>query len=388
MLTDLAFLQLPPQITGESDGLSQLALQPVENSEFSTFLPIVEQTLLPVPGSVSGQLSAVPWSDPTSLEVLSGGQLLPPSGEPLPPPAIGQPLAVEIRAADIATLQQVTEPGVTVSLATAQPAMAKSATVRPEPKQLLTTPMSTVPLDTARAAAAPLNAAHQTPAPLTTVPFATSQDVRGGSPAAEFALERQLPPQLAIALTQVRSTQSITAATPVEVYHDSIEPGVEEVQLRPVANDRSITARSSSAPTIILNAERPGWQPTLGERLVWMVSHGQQRAEIKLDPPQLGRVDVQIVMQGERAQLVFAAETSVSRELLEQSLPRLREMMADAGVDLASVDVANRERQSAQRDDGYRENGTELPGQAPQAVSEIDSLDTASGNTALLDLFV
>jgi hypothetical protein len=225
--------------------------------------------------------------------------------------------------------------------------------------------------------------------PLITTPVATSQDTQGGPLGGEFAREHQLPPQLVVALTrEARPMQPIALDKPVEVYHESLEPGVEDVQMRLATNDRSTPARLPSVPTITLNAERPGWQPALGERLVWMVSHAQQRAEIKLDPPQLGRVDVQIVMQGERAQLVFAAETAVSRELLEQSLPRLREMMSDAGIDLVSVDVANRERQSAQQDDGYQADGTDLPGQAPELVSELDGAAAASGSTALLDLFV
>ena len=119
-----------------------------------------------------------------------------------------------------------------------------------------------------------------------------------------------------------------------------------------------------------------------------MVSNGQQRAEIKLDPPQLGRVDVQIVMQGDRAQLAFTAETSVSRELLEQSLPRLREMMSEAGIDLDSVNVANRERQSGQHDTGYAADDPNLIGQSTESDGEIDSRQIDSGNSALLDLFV
>lgn len=397
MLTDLAFLQTPPQLAGESDGTSPLLSQPLEKNEFSSFLPVLEQTQLPASTGPADQLPAPHPTDPAVLEVLSGGQLLPSGGEPLPdsalltafdsgalpiPTAIPQ-LAVEVQAGVPVAHTPLPQELLPAASAPATPAPTLPLNSVPFPAA----PLPAVPVSTLPSPAATLPAAPVDTAPKPAAPATAGLAGQTGMPATELTLERQLPPQLAIAIHQVRQAQ-MPVETNVQSYSESVQAGVEDAQLRLVSNERSSLPRVPAMPVIDVNVTRPDWQPSLGQRLVWMVSHGQQRAELKLDPPQLGRVDVQIVMQGDRAQLVFAAETSVSRELLEQSLPRLREMMADAGVELDTVNVANRERQSSRQDAEYQAPTNDFPGQEPESVSEISGADSVSGDSVLLDLFV
>lgn len=78
----------------------------------------------------------------------------------------------------------------------------------------------------------------------------------------------------------------------------------------------------------------------LADRISLMQARGMQVAEMRLDPPHLGSVRVQIRMQGEQASVVFQAANAHARDLLEQSLPRLREMMAEEGLQLADAQVS------------------------------------------------
>ena len=61
---------------------------------------------------------------------------------------------------------------------------------------------------------------------------------------------------------------------------------------------------------------------------------------MRLDPPSLGSVRVQIRMQGEMASVVFQAPNAHARELLEQSLPHLKQMMEAEGLMLADAQVS------------------------------------------------
>ena len=67
--------------------------------------------------------------------------------------------------------------------------------------------------------------------------------------------------------------------------------------------------------------------------------------ELRLDPPELGKVTVRISVVGEETRVVFAAAQGGARELLESTLPRLREMFEEAGLTLgeAAVDSGKRE---------------------------------------------
>lgn len=84
---------------------------------------------------------------------------------------------------------------------------------------------------------------------------------------------------------------------------------------------------------------RPGWGESVGQRVVWLVKQDLQAAEIQLNPRELGPVEVRIRLEGDQVHVSLGAVHGATREALEQALPRLREMFAEAGLNLASADV-------------------------------------------------
>ena len=71
----------------------------------------------------------------------------------------------------------------------------------------------------------------------------------------------------------------------------------------------------------------------------WMVGHDESHAELTLTPPQLGKVEISITISGEQTSAQFVAATPAARELIEQSLPRLREILEQSGINLGQTDV-------------------------------------------------
>lgn len=80
---------------------------------------------------------------------------------------------------------------------------------------------------------------------------------------------------------------------------------------------------------------------SLANRINLMNAKNMQAAEMRLDPPNLGSVRVQIRMDGDQATVIFQAANAHVRELLEQSLPKLREMMEAQGLMLADAQVSD-----------------------------------------------
>ena len=68
-----------------------------------------------------------------------------------------------------------------------------------------------------------------------------------------------------------------------------------------------------------------------------MVSNGIQQAEIRLDPPELGHLTVKIQIQGDQTQVQFHVAQSQTRDIVEQAMPRLRDMLAQEGLDEISA---------------------------------------------------
>lgn len=85
----------------------------------------------------------------------------------------------------------------------------------------------------------------------------------------------------------------------------------------------------------------------LQERINIMLSKNIQRADIRLDPPELGQLNVRINMNAEQATVQFQVQSAQARDAVEQALPRLREMLEQQGVALADTDVQEQQQQMA-----------------------------------------
>ena len=111
----------------------------------------------------------------------------------------------------------------------------------------------------------------------------------------------------------------------------------------------------------------PGWGQELGNRITWMASRMESRADLILTPPQMGRIEVSLTVSGDQASAIFTSANPVVREALEAAMPRLREMLADAGIQLGQAQVgAENARQSAQQEKNG-DNFASEPGTAPEA---------------------
>ncbi len=77
----------------------------------------------------------------------------------------------------------------------------------------------------------------------------------------------------------------------------------------------------------------------LGDKVVWLASRNGQVAELSLNPTQLGSVEVRLTLSGGEAGAQFFAASPMAREAIESALPRLRELMAQAGLTLGEAQV-------------------------------------------------
>lgn len=109
----------------------------------------------------------------------------------------------------------------------------------------------------------------------------------------------------------------------------------------------------------------------LGERLLWMVQNGVQVASMQIRPEHLGPMELRLRVEGEGVQLNVASPHAAVREAVEQAAPRLREMLAEQGLDLLEVDVGQHEQADAH------------PGQPdPGAFAERDDAAAEADGTA------
>ncbi len=80
-----------------------------------------------------------------------------------------------------------------------------------------------------------------------------------------------------------------------------------------------------------------------------MVSQQQQVAELTLNPPDLGPLQVVLSISNDEASATFVSQHADVRQALEAALPRLKEMMAESGITLNSATVSQEGARSAKR---------------------------------------
>lgn len=82
-----------------------------------------------------------------------------------------------------------------------------------------------------------------------------------------------------------------------------------------------------------------GWTQDFGEKIVWLAKNDQQTAQININPPQLGPVQITLQLNGDQASVVFGSAHAEVRQAIESSLSQLKEMFASAGINLSQTDI-------------------------------------------------
>jgi len=114
-------------------------------------------------------------------------------------------------------------------------------------------------------------------------------------------------------------------------------------------------------------------QDQLGQQLHRMVKEGRWQANLSLNPARLGQVSINLVMEDGVLQTQLLSANAGVRELLESSLPRLKEQLEDSGLQLSGVSVGsdNRGQQQAR--------GEEPDWQLSQTVRNSNEEQTPMG---------
>lgn len=138
----------------------------------------------------------------------------------------------------------------------------------------------------------------------------------------------------ALADTPLRAAETPVAATPTNSF--------AAIHAAALANLQGAAPPPAPAPVpmhVATPAGSPGWPEEVGNRVSWMVGQTESHAELTLTPPQLGKVEISITVSGDQTSAQFVAATPAARELIEQSLPRLREILEQSGISLGQTDV-------------------------------------------------
>ena len=94
-------------------------------------------------------------------------------------------------------------------------------------------------------------------------------------------------------------------------------------------------------PAISVPMKTPQWGDELSNRVMWMVQHDVQTASIKINPPNLGPLEVQVSMNKDHVDVSFNSHHAAVKEALDASMPKLKEMLGSSGLQLGNANVSH-----------------------------------------------
>lgn len=174
--------------------------------------------------------------------------------------------------------------------------------------------------------------------------------------------------------------------TPVEAGRP-LDPSVLAAtrQLGPLEQ----TARSAETPiraTLDAPLRSQGFPAEFSEKIVWLVGRQAQSADLSLNPPQLGALEVRLSLSGGEAGAQFYSPNPLVREAIESALPKLRELMAQAGITLGDAQVRDEAFSRGEAGEGARAGNNPAADEANAALAPLVGGVVRAGQ-GLIDLY-
>jgi len=154
--------------------------------------------------------------------------------------------------------------------------------------------------------------------------------------------------------------------------------------------DKLHQTQQTTPPAISVPMKTPQWGDELSNRVMWMVQHDVQTASIKINPPHLGPLEVQVSMNKDHVDVSFNSHHAGVKEALDASIPKLKEMLGSSGLQLGDANVTHHSF-SGQSQYNNQGSGQQYPGGGGQHIDTtlsdseeivsptIYSWDTGSG---------
>lgn len=143
-----------------------------------------------------------------------------------------------------------------------------------------------------------------------------------------------------------------------------------------------------SVPQLNAQLGTPEWQQQLGQQVMMFNRQGLQTAELRLNPQDLGSIQIRMKIEDGQAQMHFVSGHSGVRAALEAAMPQLRTSLADSGINLSQSNVSSDNsqwQQQQQQQQAFQQSGQQSGSSQGNAASwaAFNGISSASASDAL-----
>lgn len=194
----------------------------------------------------------------------------------------------------------------------------------------------------------------------------------------------------------VPATPVVATAAEKQEFASSSSSSSPTATLAPIMSSHAISQPAATVATAPVLSQPLGtheWQQSLSQHITLFTKQGQQTAELRLHPEDLGQVQISLKLDDNQAQLQMVSAHSHVRAALEAALPVLRTSLAENGIQLSQSSVSS-ESFAGQQQSSSQQHQASRSGQHGGFNEESDELlpvpaalqSAARGNGAV-DIF-
>ncbi|MGH1431707.1 MAG: flagellar hook-length control protein FliK [Neptuniibacter sp.] len=157
---------------------------------------------------------------------------------------------------------------------------------------------------------------------------------------------------------------------------------------QPTQVQKAVTEANNLMMPQNVKLNTPAWSSALAERAVMVAAQNTNVAQIQLDPPELGSLNIRVQINQDQVSLNFTSPHAHVRDAVEQSLPRLREMFAEQGLALNESSVSDQQSGGASKEEMAGEGQGGEGGYLGQSVEDdIIEGSGAARSMSLVDYY-
>lgn len=335
---------------------------------FDLLLGIVPAASSLLPKAISGKAAAAgddstdttPATDPLQVVLAQVPQLQ------ITPSALPSPMAgAEAMGSAVTAPSSTTTASLSAVITTALPAMPTSpAALFPDQSDLLQSGASIPSSTIDRKLAETRLAGGATPPPSFAISGAQTAPVLADAIA---PLQEQLPAAIN-QMGDLRLPTDSGSNSTLAVTSLSMIPGSHALQ-----SGQAATATTATAPLLQQPVDPGnGYGDGFSGHVAWMAGQRVGHAEIRVVPEHLGVIDIRLQVDGSDVRADFHSSQPEVRQALEASLPRLREMLGQQGLQLAHAGIGH--GQSQNQGQGQMQGDGQSPAGAFQGQDAADQL--------------
>jgi flagellar hook-length control protein FliK len=127
----------------------------------------------------------------------------------------------------------------------------------------------------------------------------------------------------------------------------------------------------------IMAVNRKDFTHSVKEKVMVMINQKINQLEIRLDPAELGSMHVKVNLQNEQAVVSFMVQNAHAKEALEQNIGKLKDMLADNGIDVGESNIEQQDDSAEQEAELSQQSATSA---ADDAVAEGEEWQQISGD--------